>query len=92
MTPEERACNACACPLPPGAVFHRVRLVIQGEQELDPDAPLAESPGDLLARMENEGDWDRYTEDVHWERGAELCTPCRDRLRALVEPLLGYRE
>jgi hypothetical protein len=90
MPSAEHRCRACRAPIPTGGVYHRVHVVIRGEQDLLPEAIPAESPGDLLARMEVEGDWDRYADDVHWERTVALCTACRDELRVFLEP--GYRE
>ncbi len=88
MTIDYRVCSGCGSIIPPGSVYHCVRLVIQGEQDVAPDAAPSEGPGDVLTRMETEGDWSRYAHDVHWERQAELCTHCRDLLRVVAEPFL----
>ncbi len=80
----ERLCSGCGTSLPAGAVYHRFKLVLQGEQELCFEVGT-ESPVSLLARMESEADWGRYAEDVHWQAQGELCARCRDRLRAVME-------
>lgn len=79
-----RRCTACAAPLPPGTVFYVAHTVVRGDQDLVPDLP-AESVQALVARMEREGDWDRYEAEVHTARKATLCPACREQfLRALA--------
>ena len=62
---------------------------MQGEQDLGGN-DSAQSAGDLLALMVEEGDWDRYTDDVHWEKSGPLCTNCRNLFRKLVVPFFSH--
>ncbi|MDP6934923.1 MAG: hypothetical protein QGG40_18525, partial [Myxococcota bacterium] len=59
---ETRTCVRCGRELEPAEVYFRFRVIVEGDQDLAALAasPAGESPGDLLARMEREGDWERY--------------------------------
>ena len=79
-----RLCSSCSVPLLRGSVYYRFELRIQGEQ----DPVLTGTDGEaaeLLARMESEGDWARFEEEVLWRAQGELCPDCRARLRRAAE-------
>lgn len=76
-------CDACGSVLPPDAVYHRFHVVLEAEADLPwpPRDDAETSPQALLARMEEEGAWERYEAEVHWEARGEICPDCRERLR-----------
>jgi len=78
-------CTSCDRTFSPGGVFFAFRTTVQGEQtDTAAGGGGEEDPAELLARMEAEGDWDRYAEDVHWELRGTLCSPCKERLKMLL--------
>ena len=79
-----RLCSGCSVSLPQGSVYYRFELRIQGEQDpvlMGVDGEAAE----LLERLEAEGDWARFEEEVLWRVQGELCPECRGRLRRAAE-------
>ena len=81
-------CTSCGTSLEGGAVYFRTRITIEGEQEIG-EVRSGEAPQDLLARMVEEGDWDRYADEVHWEIAGTLCGDCRTRLREALAPFFS---
>ena len=83
-----RACTACGTLIPFAGVFHRVRLIVEGEQDLAEVllSPTTESPEDALAAAVEAADWDRLAHDVHEELRGEVCGRCRRLLIAAATP------
>jgi hypothetical protein len=84
-------CTSCSTSLEGGAVYFHTRVTIEGEQEIG-ELQSGEAPQDLLARMVEEGDWDRYADEVHWEISGKLCGDCRTRLREALAPFFSEVE